>query len=94
MADAYFSPVFMRNATAYGFSKMLRIDLKYYEERPVIAGLERVSLSSRRVYVKAHEIPRVRGGMGIAIISTSNGLMTDRDARKQNLGGEVVCFVW
>ncbi len=73
----------------------LRIYLKYDEEnRPVIEGLKRVSKPGRRIYVKAKDIPRVMGGYGIGIISTSQGLLTDREARKKRIGGEYLCMVW
>ncbi|MBP5639898.1 MAG: 30S ribosomal protein S8, partial [Victivallales bacterium] len=61
---------------------------------PAIEGLRRVSKPSCRVYVGSGEIPRVLGGLGIAVLSTSSGLMTDRAARKQNVGGELLCYVW
>lgn len=73
----------------------LRIRLKYNEHRePVIHGLKRISKPGRRVYVGKDELPRVLGGMGIAIISTSRGVMTARDARKRGVGGEVIGYVW
>jgi small subunit ribosomal protein S8 len=74
---------------------VLRIYLKYYDgNQPVITGLTRLSKPGRRVYVKSGEIPRVLNGMGVAILSTSKGILADRDARKQNLGGELLCSVW
>ena len=74
---------------------VLNVFLKYTIERePVIQGLRRISKSSCRKYVASDEVPRVLGGIGIAILSTSSGLMTDNDARKQNVGGEVLCYVW
>lgn len=74
---------------------VLKIFLKYTVERePVIQGLRRISKSSCRKYVAADEVPRVLGGIGIAVLSTSSGLMTDNEARKQNVGGEVLCYVW
>lgn len=74
---------------------ILRIGLKYGPKRtPVIQALRRVSTPGRRAYAKAKAVPVVRGGLGIAIISTSKGLMVDREARRQNLGGEVICEVW
>ena len=73
----------------------IKIVLKYVNgKQPVIAGLKRISKPGLRVYAKSEELPKVLGGLGIAIISTSKGLMTDRDARKANLGGEVLAFVW
>ena len=74
---------------------ILTIDLKYTENgERVISGLRRISKPGLRVYVKAHEVPKVLDGLGTAIISTSKGLMTDRAARSENVGGEVICYVW
>jgi small subunit ribosomal protein S8 len=75
-------------------TKSLTIDMKYVDRKRVINGVKRVSTPGLRVYAKADEIPRVLGGLGVAVVSTSKGLMTDRDARKANIGGEVVCYVW
>ncbi len=73
----------------------LTIILKYGEKKEkVITGLKRISKSGLRVYAKADEIPRVLNGLGIAIISTSKGLMTDKQARENNLGGEVLAYIW
>ena len=72
----------------------LRVYLRYYEDRPVIRHLQRVSRPGRRVYTGAAELPRVRGGLGIAIVSTSRGVMTDRQARAQKIGGEVMALIW
>ena len=75
--------------------KTITVELKYGPEKEhVITGLKRISTPGLRVYAKGENVPRVLNGLGIAIISTSKGLMTDRDARKQNLGGEVVAYVW
>ena len=75
--------------------EVLRVRLKYTEGRqPVISGLSRVSKPGRRTYVNHGEIPKVQGGMGTAIISTSHGVLTGHDARKQGVGGEVVAEVW
>ncbi len=74
--------------------KKLKLTLKYQGRRGVIAGLKRVSSPGLRRYVGATNIPRVLAGMGTAIISTPKGVMTGLEAQKQNLGGEVVCFVW
>jgi len=78
--------------------KTLRVHLKYIgkrrDRRPVLTGLERVSKPGRRVYASRHDIPWVLSGMGIAIVSTSRGVMTGREARKQGVGGEVICKVW
>ena len=74
---------------------VLRVRLKYTEDRkPVISGMERVSRPGRRTYVNAGEIPKVLGGMGTAIMSTSNGVMTGHQARQAGVGGEVVAYVW
>ena len=74
---------------------ILTIDLKYAEEgEKVISGLRRISKPGLRVYVKANEVPNVLDGLGIAIISTSKGLLTDKAARELNVGGEVMCYVW
>ena len=74
--------------------KRLKIRLKYDGKKPVIEGLKRVSKPGLRKYVGATEIPRVRGGLGVAIVSTSEGVMTDVQARKKNLGGELLCYIW
>jgi small subunit ribosomal protein S8 len=75
--------------------KALTIDMKYSPDRQrVISGVKRVSTPGLRVYTKADGIPRVLGGLGVAIVSTSKGLMTDREARKRRMGGEVLCYVW
>jgi small subunit ribosomal protein S8 len=74
---------------------LLRIDLRYYENRePVISGLKRVSKPGLRVYVGHNEIPRYYGGLGVAFISTSKGILTGRDAWRQGLGGELLLYVW
>lgn len=73
---------------------MINIDLKYVDEERTISGLKRISKPGRRVYVRANEIPRVLGGLGIAIMSTSKGIMTGKEAAKENIGGEVICYVW
>ncbi|MEE9187126.1 MAG: 30S ribosomal protein S8 [Bacteroidota bacterium] len=73
---------------------ILRIYLKYNEDQPAIYGLKRISKPGIRVYAGADELPRVLNGLGIAIISTSRGIMTDKRARKERVGGEVLCYVW
>ncbi|MCK5675643.1 MAG: 30S ribosomal protein S8 [Verrucomicrobia bacterium] len=74
---------------------VLNIFLKYTVERePIILGLRRISKPSCRKYVASDEVPRVLGGIGVAILSTSSGVMTDNDARQQKVGGEVLCYVW
>lgn len=76
------------------FSKIL-ITLKYDEkQKPVITNLQRVSTPGLKTYSKSKNLPKVLGGMGVAVISTSKGLMSDRKARKENLGGEILCYVW
>jgi len=73
----------------------LTVALKYdAERRPVIEGIRRVSKPGLRVYKDARSLPQVRGGLGMAVVSTSKGLLTDVDARRENVGGEVVCYVW
>ena len=74
--------------------KKLKLRLKYQGKKGVIEGLRRVSTPGLRRYVSAAEIPRVRGGLGVAVISTSQGIMTGTEARKNNVGGELVCYVW
>jgi small subunit ribosomal protein S8 len=78
-----------------GVQDQLMVRLKYAEGRtPVVSGIKRISKPGLRVYARKTEIPRVLGGLGLAILSTSHGIMTGSDARKQNLGGEVLCYVW
>tara|TARA_Y100001970_G_C14226619_1_gene856072 strand:+ start:69 stop:467 length:399 start_codon:yes stop_codon:yes gene_type:complete len=74
--------------------KLLLVDLKYYEGQPVIREIKRVSKPGRRVYSKATSIPRVHNGLGLAILSTSKGVMSDSEAIKHNLGGEIICRVF
>jgi small subunit ribosomal protein S8 len=74
--------------------KTIKIKLKYEGKKTVIEGLKRISTPGLRRYVGATEIPRVRGGLGVAVVSTSEGIMTGTQARKKNLGGELVCYVW
>ncbi len=73
----------------------LRIHLRYASDRQrVITGLRRVSRPGMRVYVNAKQVPRVMGGLGIAVLSTPDGVLTDREARRRRIGGEVLCYVW
>jgi small subunit ribosomal protein S8 len=73
----------------------LEIQMKYTQDRVrAIAGIKRVSTPGLRVYARADRLPRVLGGLGVAVLSTSQGLMTDREARKEKVGGEVLCYVW
>ena len=88
---------FLRDATVVGegVAKQLRIALKYDEQRrPVISGIERVSRPSLRVYVGKEEIPLVRGGLGINVLSTPAGVLVDREAKQRGIGGELLCSVW
>ena len=79
-----------------GNFKDIRITLKYGEnkDQKIITGIKRISKPGLRVYAGKDELPRVLGGLGIAIISTNSGVITDKEARKENVGGEVLCFVW
>jgi len=78
-----------------GKQGIIRIDFKYGKNsEKVISGIKRISKPGLKVYVKSDEVPRVLGGLGIAVLSTSRGMMTDKQARKENVGGEVICYVW
>jgi small subunit ribosomal protein S8 len=88
---------FLRDATVVGegVGKMLRLTLKYDDQRrPVITGLQRVSRPSLRVYVGKNEIPAVRSGLGINVLSTPAGILVDREAKQRGVGGELLCKVW
>jgi small subunit ribosomal protein S8 len=74
--------------------RTIKMKLKYQGKKSVIEGVRRISTPGLRRYVRSTEIPRVRGGLGVAIVSTSEGLMTDNQARKKNIGGELICYVW
>ena len=74
--------------------KTMKLRLKYQGKKSVIEGLRRISTPGLRRYVGATDIPRVRGGLGVAVISTSEGVMTGNQARKKNIGGELLCYVW
>ena len=74
--------------------KTLKVDLKYYEGIPVIKEIKRVSKPGRRVYSRAMSIPKIQNGLGLAIISTPKGVMSDNEARKNNIGGEIICRVF
>lgn len=74
--------------------KKMKVKMKYQGKKCVIEGLKRMSTPGLRRYVGAKDIPRVRGGLGVAIISTSEGIMSDYQARRKNLGGELLCYVW
>ncbi len=73
---------------------VIKIKLRYYQREPAIREIKRISKPGRRVYAKADRLPRINNGLGIAIISTSKGVMTDKEARRQRVGGEVLCSVW
>jgi small subunit ribosomal protein S8 len=78
-----------------GKVKMLQVNLKYSQAgEPVISGVKRVSTPGQRIYLPAEKIPRVNGGFGVSIVSTSKGLLTDKQARKDKVGGELICQVW
>jgi small subunit ribosomal protein S8 len=74
--------------------RSMKLKLKYQGKKSVIEGLRRISTPGLRRYVGATEIPRVRGGLGVAVVSTSEGLMTGTQARKKNIGGELLCYIW
>jgi small subunit ribosomal protein S8 len=74
--------------------RTIKLKLKYQGKKSIIEGLRRVSTPGLRRYVGATEIPRVRGGLGVAVLSTSEGLLTDLQARKRKIGGELICYVW
>ncbi len=93
-AEGYIADYAVADATA-GPGKVLTIQMKYSPERErVISGVQRVSKPGLRVYANSGRIPRVLGGLGVAVISTSKGLMSDREARRRHMGGEVLCYVW
>ena len=77
-----------------GKQGIIRVTLKYIAKKPVIQGIKRVSKPGLRIYASCEDMPRVMNGLGIAIVSTSKGIMTDKQARKENVGGEVIAFVW
>ncbi len=96
LAQILLDQKFISNVTVLDDGKqgVIRIHLKYNNGKPVIGGLRRVSKPGIRQYRGADELPRVLGGLGIAIVSTSKGVMTEAQARKENVGGEVVAYVW
>ena len=99
-ADKFFVCLFNVKSVDFikdGLQGEIKIALKYTGPNktvPAIAGLKRISKPGLRVYAKCEELPKVLGGLGIAIVSTSKGLMTDREARKQEIGGEVLAYIW
>ena len=72
----------------------IRIYLKYIDDSPAMTGVKRISTPGRRMYFQSRDIPRTLGGLGIGILTTSHGILKDRDARKQNVGGEMICAIW
>ena len=91
-SEGFIKDYTMENAEG---KSVLKVFLKYTIERePIIQGLRRISKPSCRKYVASTEVPRVLGGIGVAILSTSSGVMTDNEARKQKVGGEVLCYIW
>ncbi|MCK6556966.1 30S ribosomal protein S8 [Candidatus Binatia bacterium] len=97
IAEVLVAEGYLKEATVVedGVRKVLRVWLRYdNNNRPVITGIQRVSRPSLRVYVGATKIPQVRRGLGINVVSTPAGILTDREARKLNLGGELLCSVW
>jgi small subunit ribosomal protein S8 len=72
----------------------LRLSLKYVNEAPALTGVKRISTPGRRLYFQSREIPRTLGGLGIGILTTSRGILKDRDARRENVGGEMICAIW
>jgi small subunit ribosomal protein S8 len=92
--DGYITGYTVAPSTS-GPGDVLTISMKYSNDRRrTISGLRRISTPGLRIYRKSTEVPRVLGGLGVAVLSTSHGLMTDREARKRNVGGEVLCYVW
>jgi small subunit ribosomal protein S8 len=77
-----------------GAANQLRIQLKYAKRKPAIVGIKRISTPGKRVYAGSKDMPRVLGGMGVSIVTTSHGLMAGHDARKARVGGEILCEVW
>jgi small subunit ribosomal protein S8 len=73
---------------------LIRVELKYSNGSPAISGLKRISKPGLRVYKNSNDLPRVLNGLGVAVISTPKGLLTDKDARTQSVGGEIVCYIW
>lgn len=93
--EGYVADVQVEAADGAQTNPTLTLVLKYGRDRiPAIEGIRRVSKPGRRVYVRAQEIPQVKSGLGIAVLSTSRGIMSDRQARKQGVGGELLCEVW
>jgi small subunit ribosomal protein S8 len=96
MADILKKQKFIEDYTVVDDNKqnILRIQLKYKNGVPAISGLKRISTPGLRLYKDSNELPKVLNGLGIAVISTSKGLLTDKEARREAIGGEVVCYIW
>jgi small subunit ribosomal protein S8 len=77
-----------------GVQGEIKVELRYFKKKPAFNQITRVSKPGRRIYVPSDQLPRVKNGLGMAIISTSRGVLTDKEARKHNVGGEVICTVW
>jgi small subunit ribosomal protein S8 len=93
LAEGYVAKVDV-TTPAKSAAKRITLQLKYQGKKTVVEGLRRISTPGRRVYVGSQDIPRVRGGLGVAIVSTSEGVMSGTAARKKNLGGELLAYVW
>ncbi len=91
-SEGYINNFFLDNSDKN--KKIIKVNLKYYEGTPVIKEIKRISKPGRRVYSRATSIPKIQNGLGMAIISTSQGVMSDIDARKNNIGGEIICKVF
>jgi small subunit ribosomal protein S8 len=91
-AEGYISNFFIEKKE--NNKKNLKVDLKYYEGTPVIKEIKRVSKPGRRIYSRATSIPKIQNGLGLAILSTPKGVMSDNEARKNNIGGEIICRVF
>ena len=90
-AEGYIKNIFVEEEKN---KRNLKVDLKYYEGTPVIKEIKRVSKPGRRVYSRASSIPKIQNGLGLSILSTSKGVMSDIEARKNNLGGEIICRIF
>ena len=91
-SEGYINNYFLENSE--NNKKIIKVNLKYYEGNPVIKEIKRISKPGRRVYSRATSIPKIQNGLGLAIISTSQGVMSDIEARKNNVGGEIICKVF
>ena len=91
-AEGYINSFFLESSVDN--KKIIKVNLKYYEGTPVIKEIKRISKPGRRVYSRATSIPKIQNGLGMAIISTSQGVMSDIQARKNNIGGEIICKVF